>query len=170
MKNFFLLFSILFLISCANDTTKNPAPSASPDNHAGHDHSNSDNIVTQADGTVHVKGDPSAFLVGLWEVEYALIGSTPKADARYKGAWLDMQPNFTFTSGVYDQQNNQGTYTFTSEPVKTVQFNFEKPEQILPAKAEIKGHAVSLVLLGKTPPEGRNSQVKIRQTNSRPKK
>jgi len=170
MKNIFLLFAVVFLISCGNDTTKHPAPSASPDSHAGHDHSSSENVVTQADGTVHVKGDPSAFLVGLWEIEYALVGSTPKADIRYKGAWIDMQADFSFTCGVYDEQTNTGTYTFTSEPVKTVEFSFEKPEKLLPKKVEVKGQAVSLVLIGKTPPDGKNSQLKIGQTSKRPSK
>ena len=107
MKNITLLLSLFFLVSCGPEKVKHPAPSSKPDAHAGHDHSGHDhsghdhsghdhsghdhkadnpNIVTNPDGSVHVKGDVSAFLVGLWEVEYALIGATPKIDDRYKGA------------------------------------------------------------------------------------
>lgn len=170
MKNVLFLFTILFTIGCTNDTTKHPAPSASPDSHAGHNHGESENIIKNEDGTVHVKGDPSAFLVGLWEVEYALVGSTPKTDFRYKGAWIDMKGDFTFTSGTYDEQTNQGTYTYTSEPDKIIKYSFDKPDKILPTEAKVKGYAVSLLLMGKTPPDGKKSQIKIRQTNKRPAK
>jgi len=92
MKNIFLLFSLLLLISCGSDRVKHPAPSANPDAHAGHNHGADDsNITTNSDGTVHVKGDMTAFLVGLWEVEYAIIGTVTKIDARYKGAWIEMK-------------------------------------------------------------------------------
>ncbi len=169
MKNIFLMVSLLFLIGCGSDKVKNPAPSANPDAHAGHDHGQENaNIVTNADGTVHVKGDKTAFLVGIWEVEYALIGATPKVDARYKGAWIEMNPDFTFTTGIYDQQTNQGTYSFEAEPNRMLRFAYDKEEKLLPSEAKVRGQAVQLVLLGETPMDGKQSQIKIGQTNAKP--
>ena len=110
----------------------------------------------------------TAFLVGTWEIEYALIGSTPKVDSRYKGAWIEMQPDFSFTTGIYDTETNKGTYKFESEPKRILTFNFEKEEKLLPTDAEVQGYAIGLVLLGKTPMEGKNSQIKIGQTSKRP--
>ena len=194
MKNITLLLSLFFLFSCGPEKVKHPAPTANPDAHAGHDHTGHDhtghdhaghdhakgdhsahnhesdnpNIVTNPDGTVHVKGDPTAFLVGLWEVEYALIGATPKIDDRYKGAWIEMNGDFTFTSGIYDKQTNQGTYKFQSEPNRLLSFTFDKEEKILPAEAKVQGYAVSLVLLGETPMDNKQSQIKIGQTSKKP--
>ncbi len=184
MKNILLLFSLLLLVSCGSDKVKHPAPSASPDahaghnhapgEHAGHDHAGHDhaeenpNIVTNPDGSVHVKGDITAFLVGIWEVQYALIGATPKVDSRYKGAWIDMKPDFSFTTGIYDQVTNKGTYKFVDEPKRLLTLDYEKKEKIMPSEVEVKGYAIGLVLLGKTPMGGQNSQLKIRQTSKRP--
>ena len=179
MKNIALMLSLLFLISCGPDKVKHPAPSSSPDAHAGHNHAEDDhsghdhqadnpNIVTNPDGSVHVKGDPSAFLVGLWEVEYALIGATPKVDARYKGAWIEMNGDFTFTTGIYDQQTNQGTYKFQTEPERTINFSFQKDEKIMPSKAKVQGYAVQLVFVGETPMDNKQSHIKIGQTSKKP--
>ncbi len=176
MKNILFLLSLLFLISCGSDKVKNPAPSANPDAHAGHDHgadphnhaTDNPNIVTNPDGTVHVKGDMTAFLVGLWEVEYALVGSTPKVDNRYKGAWIEMKPDFTFTTGIYDQQTNKGTYKFQSEPTRMLRFSYDKEEKLLPTEAKVQGYAVQLVLSGETPMDGKQSQIKIGQTSKKP--
>ncbi len=179
MKNILLLFALFLLVSCGTDKVKHPAPSANPDAHAGHDHGSGDhaghdhasdnpNIITNPDGSVHVKGDVTAFLVGLWEIEYALIGAKPKIDERYKGAWIDMKPDFSFTSGTYDTQTNKGTYTFQDEPDRLLTFNFEKEEKILPTESKVQGFAIGLVLLGKTPMEGKNSQIKISQTSKKP--
>ena len=189
MKNILLLFILLFLVSCGSEKVKHPAPSASPDAHAGHNHAPGDhaghnhapgdhaghnhaqdnpNIVTNPDGSVHVKGDITAFLVGIWEIQYALIGATPKVDSRYKGAWIDMKPDFSFTTGIYDKVTNNGTYKFVDEPKRLLTFDFEKEEKLLPAESEVQGYGVGLVLLGKTPMEGKNSQIKIGQTSKKP--
>lgn len=188
MKNSLILFALFLLVSCGSDKVKHPAPSANPDAHAGHNHApgehaghdhdhaghahaeDNPNIVTNPDGTVHVKGDITAFLVGIWEVQYALIGATPKVDSRYKGAWIDMKADFSFTTGIYDQVTNKGTYKFVDEPKRLLTLNYEKEEKIMPSEVEVKGYAVGLVLLGKTPMEGQNSQIKIRQTSQRPTK
>lgn len=174
MKNIIFLFFLLLLASCGSDKVKHPAPSANPDAHAGHDHAGHDhasdnsNVVTNPDGTVHVKGDMTAFLVGIWEVQYALIGSTPKIDARYKGAWIEMNGDFTFTTGIYDKETNKGTYKFQAEPDRLLSFEFEKEEKLLPSEAKVQGYAVQLVLLGETPMDGKQSQIKIGQTARKP--
>lgn len=169
MKNIFLLFSLLLLISCGSDRVKHPAPSANPDAHAGHNHGADDsNITTNSDGTVHVKGDMTAFLVGLWEVEYAIIGTVTKIDARYKGAWIEMNPDFTFTAGIYEQQTNKGTYKFLSDSVRILRFSYDQEEKLLPNEATVKGHSTELLLLGETPIDGKKSQIKIKQINEKP--
>jgi len=179
MKNILLFLTLLLLVGCGSEKVKNPAPSANPDAHAGHDHAGHDhaghdhaadnpNITTNSDGSVHVKGDMTAFLVGLWEVEYAIVGSTPKVDARYQGAWIQMNGDFTFTTGIYDQQTNKGTYSFQSEPERLLRFKYEKEEKLLPSEAKVQGYAVQLVLLGETPMEGKQSQIKIGQTSKKP--
>jgi len=174
MKNTLLLLSLLFLIGCGSDKVKNPAPSATPDAHAGHDHAGHDhaadnpNIVSNPDGTVHVKGDVTAFLAGLWEVQYAIVGAVAKVDARYKGVWIEMKPDFTFTTGIYDQQTNQGTYKFQSEPNRLLSFSFDKEEKLLPTEVKVVGFSTELVLMGVTPMEGKNSQLKIGQTSKKP--
>lgn len=179
MKNILLLFTLLLLVSCGPEKVKHPAPSANPDAHAGHDHGAGDHaghdhgdgnehIVTNPDGTVHVKSDMTAFLVGIWEVQYALVGSSQKIDPRYKGAWIEMKGDFTFTTGIYDQETNKGTYKFQPEPDRLLTFSFDKEEKLLPAEAKIQGYAVQLVLNGNTPMEGKQSQIKIGQTSKKP--
>ncbi len=181
MKNILFLFTLLLLFGCGADKVKHPAPSANPDAHAGHNHAAGDHaghdhatdkpnphIITNPDGTVHVKGDMTAFLVGLWEVDYAIVGAATKVDSRYKGAWIDMKRDFSFTSGIYDQQTNSGTYKYQSEPVRLLNFTFDKEEKLLPSEAKVQGYAIKLVLLGKTPMEGKNSQIKIGQTSAKP--
>lgn len=179
MKNLIFLFFLLITASCGSDKVKHPAPSANPDAHADHDHADHDhaghdhaadnsNIVTNPDGTVHVKGDVTAFLVGLWEIEYALVGSTPKVDTRYKGAWIDMKGDFTFTTGIYDKVTNKGTYKYQAEPVRLLNFSFEKEEKILPSEAKVQGQGMQMVLLGETPMDGKQSQIKLGQTSKKP--
>ncbi len=124
--------------------------------------------MTNPDGTVHVKGDITAFLVGLWEIEYALIGATPKIDARYKGAWVDMKGDFSFTTGIYDKETNKGTYKYQAEPERVLSFSFEKEEKILPTKAKVQGEGMQMVLLGETPMAGKQSQIKMGQTSKKP--
>ncbi len=187
MKNVLLLFTLFLLVSCGSDNVKHPAPSANPDAHAGHNHApgehghdhdhsghahaqDNPNIVTNPDGSVHVKGDITAFLVGTWAIEYALVGSTPKVDSRYKGAWIEMEPDFNFTTGIYDQVTNKGTYKFVDEPERLLSFDFEKEEKLLPSEAIVQGYAIGLVLKGNTPMEGKRSQIKIKQTSKRPTK
>lgn len=174
MKNLLCLLCLLAFVACKKDVVKNPAPTADP--HAGHNHApgehhhGSDNVTTNADGTVHVKGDRTAFLVGLWEFQYVLVGATPRPDKRFMGRWIDMKGDFTFTSGQYDQQTNSGTYSYTDQGNPTIVLNPEKQEEgLLPNSAEVK-YSGGMVWIGEVPAEGKLAQYKLSQTGTKPTK
>jgi len=170
MKKYFaiLIFAVL-LSACDNGqetkppkatTTTEPAPTTKPA---------TPTTTKNPDGTVHVKSSYGAFLVGTWFYGYA-FGSENKTED-YKGRWIQFKRDDTFISGIYDQQTNQGTFTYDHENKQMITINYEKEEPIF-NQWKIQRGQYACVWKGNTPLNNSGIQIKMEQQNpnDRPKK
>lgn len=116
-----LLLSIFLLISCQADNKSNTASSTketeAPQNSAA---------PTQASNT-HVAASSEARFVGMWH--YETIVGNPEKKEDYVGRWIHMKRDNSFTSGLFFDENNSGTWSY-NESTKIIKLNFKEPEEI----------------------------------------
>ena len=104
MKKYLPLLLVLILsVACKKEqktTTTTTTTTAPP--------AKTSDVTTNSDGTVHVKSNHSAFLVGMWQYGF-FIGPDSEKE-KYKGRWIKFNRDDTFVSGQYEEETNKGTY------------------------------------------------------------
>lgn len=116
---FILLISLL--ISCQSDTKSNAASSTEETEAA-----KTSAATNQSSGT-HIAASTEARFVGMWHYE-TIVGNPAKKED-YVGRWINMKRDNSFTSGLYFEENNSGTWSY-DENEKIIKLNFKEPEEI----------------------------------------
>jgi hypothetical protein len=144
MKSLFTLLMLcgLFFFSCKSDTNSN---------------SDNNSATTNPDGSTHVPSSPSSLMLGLWHFA-VVVGDQPVAD-KYKGRWIDIKRDDTFTSGLYLEENNSGTWSYNPE-TKIISLKYKNDEGLAP-EWETQGGGESIIWKGSTPNNKTGLQIKM---------
>ena len=99
MLRFFFCTMLLFsLVACTDSTNSN----SSSDNNGGGAAAN--------DGT-HVSASDIAPFIGLWSYSVAVSNDIIRQES-YEGRWIALDGDMNFTSGIWGDQTNKGTYSY----------------------------------------------------------
>ena len=163
MKKYLPLLLVLILsVACKKEqktTTTTTTTTAPP--------AKTSDVTTNSDGTVHVKSNHSAFLVGMWQYGF-FIGPDSEKE-KYKGRWIKFNRDDTFVSGQYEEETNKGTYVYEHSPNNVLTINYEKDEPIYRQWSVQNGSAVTL-FKGQTELNPSRFNIKMDQITTLPKK
>ncbi|HHS95548.1 MAG TPA: hypothetical protein ENJ45_03080 [Phaeodactylibacter sp.] len=140
-----LVIALILLVSaCSTDTTD-------PNN-------NSNPKENTEQKTKHIKSSKAAVVLGMWH--YAIpIAVNPKDAEKYKGRWIQFNRDDTFTSGIYLDQTNSGTWSF-DDALNVVKMKFDKDEDIETEWA-IQGSGEVIIWKGNTEHNKTGMQIKM---------
>ena len=149
------LLSILFF-ACQNDTQQAETTSTNTEASA------SNTAATAASATPatsaapkHHKASAMSPFIGKWFYRYAI-----KNTEYYKGRYIDLKGDGSFTSGIDDKQNNSGTWsldeTDTYLDIDYADNSKEKDEQY---KAQLNHNVI--ILIGNAPKNTTGNQIKL---------
>ena len=140
-----LIFS-LFFVGCKSDASVDKKAAAEAKAEA------------EKKSATHVKSERAAVGCGFWH--YSIVGGPKEEKDRYKGRWINVKRDDTFTSGLYDQQTNSGTWTF-DDPTSTILLNYAKPDENLDNEWQVKGFGETTIWMGNTPNNPKATQIKM---------
>ena len=160
MKNFIWVLMIAFVFTnCANEnTTETEEPTET------------EKTETSSEPK-HYKASPDAPLVGLWVVEFALGSANvdkEELSKQYEGRWLNLAPDNTFESGIWQEKNNTGNWSYDAEN-KIILLNYSKAESI-GHEWRIQGQGERMVWLGNTPNNAKGTQLSLSRIKELPQK
>ena len=138
-----LAFSIFF-IGCKSDASADKQAAAEAE--------------TEKESSTHVKSERAAVAVGFWH--YSIVGGPQEERDRYKGRWVHVKRDDTFTSGIYDKETNSGTWTF-DDPTSTILLRYAKSDENLAYEWQVKGYGETVIWMGNTPSNPKSTQIKM---------
>jgi len=160
MKNFIWLLTIAFVFTnCANENSETAENSQEPEN------------TDTSSEPKHYKASPDAPLVGLWVIEFALGSANvdkEELSKQYEGRWLNLGPDNTFESGIWQEKNNAGTWSYDAEQ-RIILLNYKQAESI-GFEWKIQGQGDRMVWLGNTPQNTKGTQLSLSRITELPQK
>ena len=155
MKKIFTItmFALLFF-ACQSDTKQtesNETPvvaAVQHDDHAGHNHA--------TDAPKHHKASSLSPYIGKWTYYHAI-----KDTDYYKGRYIDLKGDGTFTSGVNDKQTNTGSWTLDEEKSY---LDFDYADNSVDRDEQWKSQKNTpdvIILIGNAPKNNTGNQIKL---------
>ena len=151
MKRIFTitLLSVLFF-ACQNDTQQ--TTTAETNNVTA---TASNTVATESGAPKHHKASAMSPYIGKWKYRHAI-----KNTEYYKGRYIDLKGDGSFTSGIDGEQNNSGTWSIDEEKnfldIDYADNSKEKDEQW---KAQANHNVV--ILIGNAPKNATGNQIKL---------
>jgi len=155
MKKVFTITLLAFLFFACQSDSKDTADSnenaavpavQSNDPHAGHDHAT----------PKHHKASSASPYIGKWTYYHAI-----KDSDYYKGRYIDLKGDGTFTSGVNDKQTNTGTWTLDEEKNY---LDFDYADNTVDRDEQWKSQKNTpdvIILIGNAPKNDSGNQIKL---------
>jgi len=148
-----LLVSLLLFVSCKSDpkdTTSNNNTTSQP---VGA------NTPAEPTASTHISASSTAPLIGLWH--YHNIGGNKEKTVAYKGRWVDLKADMTYTSGIYLEENNSGTWTY-SDKTKLIKLMPKETEEI-ETEWVVSGNGEFILWLGNTSNNKSGIQIRMKK-------
>ncbi|MFK7809052.1 MAG: hypothetical protein AB8F74_14710 [Saprospiraceae bacterium] len=119
--NLILCLSLCFFFACNTDTK---SPAATPE---VVEKTTAESAPKTEPSSTHVAPSAEARFVAMWHYE-TIVGNVELKEA-YVGRWINMKRDNSFTSGIYFDEDNSGTWSF-NENTKIMTLKFDKEEEI----------------------------------------